>query len=69
MGVWRYLRNGVDPQPDRIVAQRTTFLIAQRLPTVRHADLLVLGGIYARVYESSFLEKTDRSEKILASQA
>ncbi len=62
---------------DRLMAQRTSFVIAHRLSTVRHADqilvmdrgrivergrhddLLALGGIYARLCASSFLDKAD----------
>ena len=70
---------------DRLMAHCTSFVIAHRLSTVRHADqilvmargrivergrhddLLALGGIYARLCESSFLEKAGGTEKLLAS--
>ena len=60
---------------DRLMAQRTSFVIAHRLSTVRHADqilvmdrgrivergrhdeLLEMGGYYARLCESSFLDR------------
>jgi ATP-binding cassette, subfamily B, bacterial len=60
---------------DRLMQNRTSFVIAHRLSTVRHADqilvmdrghiaergtheeLLMKGGIYARLCESSFLER------------
>ena len=62
------------------MAQRTSFVIAHRLSTVRHADqilvldrgrivergrhhdLLALGGLYAQLCASSFLEKADATE-------
>lgn len=59
---------------DRLMERRTSFVIAHRLSTVRHAtqiivmergrivergrhdDLIALGGTYARLYASSFLD-------------
>ena len=59
---------------DRLMTKRTSFVIAHRLSTVRHADqilvldhgrivergvhqeLVSLGGLYARLCESSFLD-------------
>jgi ABC-type multidrug transport system fused ATPase/permease subunit len=68
---------------DRLMARRTSFVIAHRLSTVRHADqilvmdrgrivergthddLLVRGGLYAKLCAGSFLEKTDASELVM----
>ncbi|HEX8297008.1 MAG TPA: ABC transporter ATP-binding protein [Chthoniobacteraceae bacterium] len=65
---------------DRLMAQRTSFVIAHRLSTVRHADQILVmdrgrivergrheellreGGIYARLCESSFLERQEPGE-------
>jgi ABC-type multidrug transport system fused ATPase/permease subunit len=65
---------------DRLMVERTSFVIAHRLSTVRHAhqilvmdrgrivergrhdDLLAAGGLYARLCESSFLQRAPTAE-------
>ncbi len=67
---------------DRLMSERTSFVIAHRLSTVRHADqilvmdrgrivergrhddLLAAGGIYARLCESSFLERREIAQAL-----
>ena len=67
---------------DRLMTSRTSFVIAHRLSTVRHADqilvmdrgrivergrheeLLRAGGRYARLCESSFLERSEVANEI-----
>src|SRR5919112_2028809 len=45
---------------------RTAIVIAHRLSTVRHADLLVAGGLYADLYRTQFAEQKGRDEDTAA---